>query len=251
MKKRLKRCLTLAVVLCLMLPLCACSGLDELRAAQAFYSPEGDISWGGNTYVLLENSADLYPDFGDDQVYLTEADVPVLLSMPLAINSFWVSTDGKFLLGEEDFQVYCRADIYEELLGRINGTFTPDLYCYFYDVYNEETWDFEEKYYTLTQEQLEAMKTVTGTVEPYSAGTVGLPAEDYSVSIYGCSQDMLLQKSIADILATTAGYSLVVYTDTDTLVFPVPEGMNDVFAGILKTYVESGEDMFIEEEAGI
>lgn len=237
MKKMLRRAAWLFAAALLVCSLCGCSYLDELRANQATYDTDGNICWKGSTYKLLNYSDSLYPEMDyDTSIYVTEPDIPVLLCEFLALDYLNPSTDGRFLETEE-YNYYCREDVYEEISGRLQADFEPEVICYFYDTYDEQTWDYEENIYTLTQEQVEAIELVVTTVEPVSNSETGIyPSYDYSVYIYECSADMLLQTCSTELAVFGEQYYLLVYTETDVLIFTVPEGCNEIFDGIVSAY---------------
>lgn len=83
MKKVIKTVLVLLAVVGMLLCLCGCTGLENMRKNQAFSRENGEILWNGAVYKALPESEYLFVDTGyfDDTVYLTEPDVPVLLSV--------------------------------------------------------------------------------------------------------------------------------------------------------------------------
>ena len=244
----MKRIFAVFLVVCLLCSLSGCVALDEMRKSQAFLQADGDIVWQENTYRLLPEAEELFPELNyENQLAVTAPDVPLLLSVFLFEKQCFASKDGKFLQ-LLDGELYCRADAYEEISRRLREGFEPEIYCYFYDVYDEENWDFTEEKYVLTAEQVQAVETVCSSVEPYSAGELGRPEAVHSVYLYGCSGDMLQQSCNTEILATTAGYSILLYTEEDVLVFPVPEGMHDMFNKIMEAYILSGGSMDLEAD---
>ena len=245
----MKKVLALLLTAALLFSLSGCVALEEMRRGQAFLQENGDILWQGNTYKLLQDAQDLYPELDyDDQLTVTAPDVPLLLATFEKYGFFYPSKDGKFLKSM-DAGMYCRADAYEEISRRLREGFEPEIFCYFYEVYDEETWEFTEEKYVLTDEQVTAVETVCSTVEPYSASQLGRPEAVHSVYLYGCSGDMLQQTCNTEIVVTTAGYSLLVYTEDDALVFPVPEGMHDIFNQILRAYITAND--FSDTETNI
>lgn len=237
MKKIFKRVLALVLAAALLCGLCGCSALDEMRKNQAYYDDAGNIVWNGATYKLLTYSGPLFPEIDyNAQIVVTEDDVPVLLSIFLAQMWLSPSTDGKFL-EDQSWNYYCREDAYDEIVQRLQEEFVPEVVCYFYDIYNEDTWNWEEKSYTLTQDQIAAIELVISTVEPVSYNATGMyPEYIYSLDIIECSADMLLQACSTALLVGNDRYYLELYTDTDTLIFTVPEGCNEIFGQIVSAY---------------
>ena len=244
--KKLLVCILIAALVC---SLSGCVLLDEMREKQAFLQTDGSVTWQGNTYQLLPAAEELYPELDYDKpLNVTAPDVPVLLSVFEMQGIYYPSKDGRFLENLSG-EVYCRADFYEEISRRLQEGFEPALYCYFYDVYDRETWDYSEEKYVLTDEQVKAVETVCSTVLPYAASAMGRPEAIHSVYLYGCSSDMLLQACNTEIVVTTAGYSLLVYTEEDVMVFPVPDGMHDIFNQIMQAYITAND--FTDMEADL
>lgn len=237
MKKIFKRAMTLVLAAALLCSLCGCAALDALRESQAYYDDNGNIVWNGSTYKLLAYSDPLYPEVDySSEIYITEPDVPVLLSLFYALDLLNPSTDGKFL-EDGQYNYYCREDAYDEITARLQEGFEPEIVCYFYDVYDEETWEYKEKNYQLTADQIAAIELVVTTVEPVSYNETGMyPDYDYILNICECSADMLLQTCSTELIVYGQRYYLAVYTDADTLIFTVPDGCNEVFGQIVSAY---------------
>ncbi len=241
MKKNLKLGLVFLIAAAMLLCLCGCSALDEMRKNQAFYDEEGNILWNGAVYKQLPECESLYIDYNyNANVYLTETDVPVLLSDVFAQDTLSASLNGSFLCSFNGERVlFCREDLYENLLGRIQGEFVPDIVCYSYDVYNEETYEYETKYYTLTQEQVDVIHLVIETTDPTTMGDGMHLDSDWSLYLEECSEDMLFRRNTVDISLSGATYYLHLYTGEDELLFTVPEGCNAAFDGIVSAFVEA------------
>lgn len=256
MKKMLKRSLALVLVLVQLVLLCGCDALDEMRENQVFFDENGDILWNGTTYKALPYSDLLNPELDYmEQVYVTEADVPVLLSSMLAQYYLFASTDGEFLVSNLAEPVYyCKASQHEALSARLLAPFEPDIVCYSYDVYDEETWEYDTQYYTLTQEQVEVIELVIEQVEPTVMGEGWSLDYDYDIWLEECSEDMLLRRNSMDIAVSGSTYYLFLYTDAQTLVFTVPDGCKAAFDGIVSAYMEGmGDetDMDIGEDLSV
>lgn len=236
MKKAIKKGIALVLLSCLLCGLCGCTAIDEMRENQAFYQPNGTVVWRGETYKRLFIPDLLYPTLSyEDTIYLTEPDVPVLLSTTYIKDVFLASEDGRFLYADEE-KVYCREDAYDEIEARLMEPFKAEVYCYFYEVYDEQTYEPEEKSYILTEEEVEAVGLVRNTIDPTVVDFNAKPRGDYSVYLSACSADLLLRQTFIEVVVTQTGYILVVYRPADLQVFPVPEGLNDTFAGMLEAY---------------
>lgn len=117
MKKNVKTVLVLLTAVGLLLCLCGCSGLENMRKKQAFPGENGEILWNGAVYKALPGNEDFYVETGDysELVYVTEPDVPVLLSSMFSEMDLYPSGDGVFLEDLDAGIYYCREDRYEEM----------------------------------------------------------------------------------------------------------------------------------------
>lgn len=236
MKKSWKRGLVLVLILLQLLTLCGCKQLETMRKNQAFYGEGTDILWNGTTYKLLPECEFLAPELDyETTVWVTTDDVPVLLSAMLSSRALTPSEDGVILEPMYEAGFFCREDRYEDICARIQS-FTPDKVCYSYDYYDEETGEYTTGNYTLTQEQLEAIRLVAETVEPEVLGNGLYLDYDWSVYLEECSEDMLFRRNTLDIAVSGDSYYLLLYTDTQTLAFSVPEGCNATFDEIVSAY---------------
>ena len=260
MKKNGKRIFICLLVLLQFFALSGCSALDEMQKNQAFFNESGDILWNGSTYKKLPSCEELYPTFdGETSVYVTESDVPVLLSSMIYLSSYSPSEDGRILMEdnyEEDI-FYCDVSIYEDFCARIRKPFTPEIVCYSYDVPTENVYEWETAVYTLTPEQVEVITTVVENTEP-TVLQDGMTLNClWSVYLEECTEDMLFRRNTMDISYTGSTYYMHLYTDQGELLFTVPAGCNDQFDQITAAQRESyeawensweDEDIFTEEE---
>ena len=119
MKKILKTVAVILLVCSMLFAVTGCNYIDEMRANQGFWQKDGSILFRGSEYILLPACEQLDPEWDDAWIYITEPDVPVLLSDKFGD---WVdvSENGYFILatyenGGTDLSVYCRKDKYEEI----------------------------------------------------------------------------------------------------------------------------------------
>jgi len=198
--KRLKRWCAALTALLLCLSLCGCNELDRMQTAHGIRLDKNTISWNGYTYTLLEGYwTDLNADYAES-VFVTEPDVPVLLSQVIGENYF-INSGGTLLskyytyddemLGESGEKIYCRSDLVEWLEDAfING--------YELETYQLQYWDEdvgESRLYTPTEEQMKAVDTVLKTVEPFAVEEY-YPSDDSSVTLYGYSTYGLFMEHI-------------------------------------------------------
>ena len=218
--------------------LCGCTALDEMRQNHAFVQDK-DIVWNGATYRLLPACDTLCPDADyETSIYATAPDVPVLLSFFYADNVLSPSQDGRFLISFFEDMIYCREDQYEQIKQRIRDGFETALVCYTYDIFDPEG------EYILTDEQVAVLELITSTVEPKTMGEGWTLEYDWSVMLEACSEDKLFRRYDLDIARVGKSYYLLLYTDTGTLVFTVPDGCNAQLDEITKAYVTAWESYY-------
>lgn len=237
MKNKCKRIFALVLVALQIVLLCGCTALDEMRKNQAFYGEEGNIVWNGKVYKKLPESDYFFPERDYETIVrVTEADVPVLLSELFAFDYCYPSTDGVFLEDRGENIYYCEMSVYKEFRDRILGVFEPEIVCYSYTVFDEETYDVEIRHHTLTQEQVDAVFYVVENVEP-TVLQEGMSLEsDLSVCLEECSEDMLFRKETMEISRSGSTFYVHQYTVRGTKLFTVPQEYNATFAKIVEEY---------------
>lgn len=236
--KRMVRIVSLIAVLGILLTLCGCDVLDELRTSRAMVTPDGVITlYNGTKYMLLPECQELSPTFTQfEQVYVVEEEVPLLLTA-FSDNYLIKSDDGLFLQAfaeEGATSYYCRSDVYDSVLERINQGFTPDIYCYSYYDYETE----ERLLYTLTQAQVDALIQVCTTQEPEILPEAAILDYGYVADLFFCTEDTLFRQDTVDICMIKGKYYVLDCDDATTL-YSVPAELSPVFAGILEKLVES------------
>ena len=242
MKKNLKRILVFVLAVMMLFSLCGCMALDEMRQAQAFYDESGSILWNGSTYKMLPACDYFTPECTyETWIYVTEADVPVLLSSLFNQEELVVCTDEAILSSYYTNSYYCREDLYDSVSTRIQQGFTPDVVCYSYSAYDEETDEYTTEYYTLTQEQIDVIELIISTEEPMTMGDGWYLDYAWSVYLEECSEDMLFRRNSLDISVSGDTYYLFLYTDQGELVYAVPDGCNAIFDEIVSAYKQSDD----------
>lgn len=255
--KKVKRILALLLALILVcLSATGCNAIDDMRARHGYYTESGSIMLGKTEYRLLPTSKYLATlDTGDGSVYVTDKDVPVLLSTTLG-TGFDSYNDGLILRSEDYVEVldYCRADKYDELVAKLEEGFTPTGYCYTYSVFDTETKTYKERAYRLTEEQEEAVRDITATVVGEARDEYARYNNDFNISLYACSDDMLLQDYRYTIEKTHQWYYLVEYDNVTgmDLVYDVPDEKYAIFDAICKCQVdaEKAEEQYYSDLYG-
>ena len=262
MKKflRITVCALLLAVLCLSLS--ACQELDNLRSNHGIYTDETkeQISLRGKTYVKFAEQAmesfhtEAYPITEAWGIYVTDADVPVLLSQTNgeAIR-YNTDADGEpIILSVTDstpykykYIYYCREDKLNEVKAKM-GAATLD---YLYTDYNY--WSFEEDSYVygkklLSQKQYDI---ITKTLDrPYDseidlAETADLYFYNWK-GLYYTDEEMLFRNDISIELVeseTGAYYVIRHYYEDDMLV-----NSDNYWKRIAKEDMAELEQFFVE-----
>lgn len=224
----MKKFVVLLVALGLLFCLCGCSGLEQMRKQQAFMGDNGEIIWNGSVYQKLPHNDAIYIDTSyDDVVYLTQKDVPVLLSVFAMEQMLFSGKDG-ILLEAEAGTYYCREDQYERALQLMTENFTPEFVCFCY--YTEEG----TEYYTLTQEQVQTLELVAESVEPTVLSDGMYLESEQFIDLQAFSEDMLLWRDYGGISVSGKTYYLYWYNGEKDLLFTVPAEYSSVFAKIVE-----------------
>lgn len=247
MKQVWKRGAALLLTLLLVLGLCGCDALDAMREAQTHYDENGDILYKGTAYKLLPESEYLSPEYDvweDGDIYITDPDVPVLLSQTLYDERLTVSIDGNFLISMSDDAVYCRAELYESVCDQIWNGFEVEAMRYSYDTYDEKQGVYQQAYYTLTQEQMAAVYQVLETVEPTVMGSDWYIDSQWWMVLEECSQDRFFCLERLELAASENSYTLMLEDGEQTLAYLVPTEFKAVFAQIISTYVRASEELY-------
>lgn len=251
MKKHLKRGFVLLLIVVQLFCLCGCRALEEMRQNQVSANEDGSITWKGTVYKALPRCEHLWIETGYDAVYVTEPDVPVLLSPIFTEKELYVSVEGDFLVEEqeawEDWIYYCPASQYDALCKRITEPFVTDKICYTYDVYDDD-YEYHTEYYTLTEKQIAAITHVLQEIEPTAMQAEWLPGYEWSVQLMECSEDMLLRRESLEIAVNGSSYCIFAYTDTEVLVYTVPSTLASVFEQITAAYLDAYETFLGDEE---
>lgn len=235
--KKIRKVLSLLIILGICISLCGCNQLDELRASRAIATEKGTIILSdGSEYKALPECEELSPDFfNGDTVYVVEEEVPLLLTT-FSNTSFFKSNDGIFLQSYQDVSniFYCRTDVYDSILERINDGFTGEDYGYWYYDYEKD----EEGFYKLKSDQADAIQDVLtnqkGEQLPFAA------AIEYEcfADLWLCTGDKLFMRDTVDICVVEGKYYVADNGFENITFYSVPDELSDVFKEILKKQIE-------------
>ena len=225
--KKMRKLLAICCLVCLLLPLlCGCRALDEMRASQAFYDQEGNVLWNGAVYKKLPQGEYFSPEIDyNTSVCVTEQDVPVLVQEMFCKDSLYVSEDGTILesYAAGEAQYYCREDRHEELSQRLKEPFRSDMVCYFYYTYDEETDEYAEKIYRLSDDEWGVLRKILETAEPMQISEGWNLSYDRIVSLEECSEDRLFCRQFLDLILSGETYYLRFTQGLEVVVYEVPE----------------------------
>lgn len=257
--KKAKRIWALVLTVILCVSLCGCQDLDDMKARQATWMENGHILWNGYEYLPLSESAyGMYYNYTDDlnwddseMVYITEADVPVLLSEEFGRRGY-SGADGLlievnvYVNDEHINNVYCRADMYDWTLNALQNGYEIQEYGYYYFDYMEG----ESHTGNLTEAQRQAVDDVLNNVRPITAEEDFYPHYDYeqSLTISAYSMAHLFSKGIGELCYINGTYSIVdSYYDEEGLCYSnyyvVPDKYTDLFNELFdKAGVKRNED---------
>ena len=232
------RILSLLMVLAMCFSLYGCDVLDDLRETRASIAEDGTIKLAdGSEYMPLPECEELTPDFYNcETVYVAEEELPLLLTF-FSENAFLKTEDGIFLQSYTDEAViyYCRTDVYDNVLDRINSGFTPEVYGYWYYDYENE----EENFYVLTQSQAEALSEVYRTQTAEKLPEAATLDYEYIADLMIGTKDKLFMRDTVDVCVFNGKYYVVGYDFDATSLYRVPDDLSKEFAAILKKQIES------------
>ena len=238
--KRCKRMLALLLAVILGLSLCGCQRLDEMRANHGVWQEDGSILWNNAVYKRLPRvmGTEYNIDY-DGHVYVTEPDVPVLLSEDYYSEFFQRDKKGVLLYGRErgssmerGYALYCRSDLYEDYAQLLANGFEPKGLCYDYFDNNSG----ESKTYYLTVEQEYEINYIIDAELPYSYGSDFWDGY-YELRLYEYDEKDLCRREYCTLYYDGVSYWL--YSDMYELLYWVPEDRYQTFYDIVKAGYEN------------
>ena len=170
----------------------ACNPVPEMRAYHATWNEDSSISYNGKTYVKLPRCDNFSPLYGPPypSVWVTDADVPVLLSESMG-TPFYLSVNGDFLLQRgDDSNIYCVSELYDATVKRIEDGDPMLYYCFEKTIYNPETGEHEGKRILLSEDVTKILQK-TLSQKPLDLPSGAGISYDKVVRIHRCSEDTL------------------------------------------------------------
>ncbi len=255
--KNKKKFLVLVLALTMMcLCLTGCDELDTMREQHAFFVEEDNadaITYNGETYLRIDKTGNLpdplYNSNDFSSVYVTNPDVPVLLSTAFGE---WldISADGNFLYGylytptkteyDNVYQsaiecLYVKDELYDTVTAKIEEGIEYPLYGYSYYVYEDED-DFEGTlhYYYLNSDEIDAINKVVEEVKPVD-GDEKIYDYYYVLAFDKVSDDKLFGMYSYELYYSDYdGYYLNYYSESlgTNSTYKVPESLTEIFDDI-------------------
>lgn len=236
MKKFLKRMGVLLLVGAMVFALCGCDALDDMREHQIF--PETDNSFIIDGVRYLELDVNDYFAPGETPVgdyFLTEPDVPVLLSTQFYIGALELTQDGRFCRDWHRGLWFCREDIFEEMQARNREPFVPDTLFYTYVTW-DEFGEWHDAEYILSDAEVAAIaQTLQG--EPLQLGDGIYISSDWEFGLSEATSDLLFRYGGPSIAKAGGSYFVSTYKDSGATTYKVPEELNPLFEKICAAYL--------------
>ncbi len=224
--KRLKFIL-LIVVVCL--SLCSCKELDEMKRCHALNLGNGVLELNNVSYKLFKVESDCDIVFNHDRhVYVTDPDVPVLLSQ-MGFFKFLPSINkDDTIIYEYDSDYYIREDKYELYKQSVkNGINYTDIVLDFYDEFTGET-----NTYVLSDLEKQA---VLSAVSSKLYGEY--PYIDDEINLYFQSDDGLFRDDLFYSIVKSSGeYYIVEYSETPKT-YCTSDESKQIFENLFRKYL--------------
>lgn len=232
--KKAKRLAVVLLTVLMCLSLCGCQNLEDMRAAHAFWQEDGSILWDGNVYQPLTTASEkMGIILGEDVVWVTEEDVPVLLSE--VFGEFCrASRSGAILItyGHNGETLYCREDMYDFMTEHLEN---PELTTYYYTYWDYES--SEECFYYLSEVQGNTINRLITTLDFTSMNEdfyYAFEGNDFLVSLNKCDDEHLFSES--DVLEIARKDGTVYLITPDGHIAEVPSEYDDIMKAIVSVY---------------
>lgn len=221
MKKYIKLISAVLLTAFICVGLCSCKQLDELRDNRAIYGKTEDTLYFRKAeYKLLPQCDDLYIE--DENIgYVTEKDVPVLLC-DIVGKSVWFDDEALFITAERypyGPKVWCRADIYDEMVQKIENYELDSLCCWNPDFsYHYDESLMEKKYVVVPSAVAEIIRSAfaSGGTKVESLGKYEFTYETF----HNCDKTTTFIDTDTMIMLNSNGseYYLLVYQSNEDYV---------------------------------
>ncbi len=231
--KRATRILSSILVSALLLcSLCGCNYIDKARRNQAFKDIDGTITYNGYEYKYCINVNEYFdPHMKYDYIYITEPDVPVLLSSLLGEASD-ISYDGA-VIAKGSGGYYIRTDIYDAVLEEMSDPVMNSMYYFKLEINNQ---GFPTGYtpIKLTDEETEAILNVAKG-EPVEAAHSSF---EYSLNISIYSEDLYFYSHSFYIATIDSAAYIYFYKDGERIFYKAQEEYEKILTTCVKRLQE-------------
>ncbi len=238
MNKITKRVGILLLLGIMVFALCGCDALDEMREHQIFPESDGSIIIDGVRYIALDTN-DYFGveiDYEQNAYYLTNPDVPVLLSQDYCIGRINVSKDLRFCHDGIQGMYFCREELFPEVQAKNREPFSPDILSYHYYTI-DNLGQFNDEIYILSEEETAAIKDVLENTAPLQLGDGIYISYDWSMGLNVSTKDMLFHHPGPGINKAGSTYYLDIYTGNQSLTYQVPNHYNALFENMTVAFV--------------
>lgn len=206
-----------------------------MRARQVFIQEDGTLLMNGQVYKELppvNRRLNLTGDF-DDVVYLTDSDVPVLLSRVLCNDFDYSLGEGAVIVDDDGDRIvyYCRGDLYDSYLAAIEADAPMTKMFYNYPVRGTG----EMKAYFLTDEEMTAVWTALVEGEEKDWSEV---SSHSGISLYSCTEDELFMEDAIELEYSDDTYYIVDSFGGESVYTEVPAEYKALFDSIVAKYRE-------------
>lgn len=238
MKKWCKRISILLLLGVLVFALCGCAELDRMRELQIFVEEDGSFYHKGVHYVELDANDYFYPAGLYSRIfYLTEPDVPVLLSSDYASGRLAFTEDGLYCRDYSWGRWFCAEDVFEETQAKNRDPYLPDTLYYEYYEYKGNGVD-EHNLYVLSAKEYDAINKVLEG-DPLELGDGMYLSYDWGMGLTASTKDLLFRHEGPDIQKAGETYYLVIYRENGPITYKVPEEYKEIFDGMLENYAKT------------
>ena len=248
-----KTLLVIALISTMCLCLCGCDEIDEMKAQQATWTTENNhnsITFNGDEYKLIPSNLTYNlkaspSNLNLNPVYVTEPDVPVLLSHDKC-KALETNTDKTLIFGKDNdfnrtFMLYCRSDIYTEVLERLENGINYDGYGFSYSERNDDDGSLKEKFYTLDSAQNDVINKIENTCKKNHFDMIYEPGM-HVTKLTKISEDNLFYSDYREIYFNidNGKYFLTEYNynENTSTVIQIPDEYNDTFKEIREIAVD-------------
>ena len=237
MKKCIKKIVLSVLAVCVMLSLCSCIQLDDLKSVQAFEISDYELQYKDKTYIKLAEEGMISIDMRvDDGMFyncrVTKKDVPVLLSSTLG--SFGLVDEKRGIIDYNN-AYYAREDVYPDLKKTIDNKEFTKLVVEL-DAY-DENYNYYVKHYEFSKQEEKVINNILKSTKKVSIEDVDVFSYNWVCDGYKSDDRIIIKEYVFSLYSNpgTDEYYLVYandYEDSLPDIHAVPEKYNEIFKKI-------------------